>query len=174
LLNGGHSLLAYAGPLLGAATVDEAVADPVCRGWLEAWWDTCTPHLRQSAEEIAAYRAALLERFANPRIRHALAQIAVDGSQKLPVRVLPLLRRERGLGKLPEAAVTVLAAWVLHLRGRGVPVRDVARDRLRTVADAPLTDGVVLALSALDPVLADDAALVSSVRTRAEELSGHR
>jgi fructuronate reductase len=170
LLNGGHTLLAYAGPLRGATTVDEAVADPVCRGWLDAWWNTCTPHLRQGAEEIAAYRAALLERFANPRMRHALAQIASDGSQKLPVRILPVLGRQRAAGRLPEPAITVLAAWVLHLQGHGVPVRDVRAEELRPLADGPAADAVPRLLAALDPALADDGELVGAVRGRVEDL----
>ena len=101
LLNGGHSLLAYAGSLRGHATVAEAMADATCRAWLEGWWDEAAAHLDLDAGD---YRAALLERFENPRIQHRLAQIAADGSQKLPVRVLPVLRAERAAGRLPEAA----------------------------------------------------------------------
>jgi fructuronate reductase len=168
LLNGGHSLLAYAGPLRGAATVDEAVADPVCRGWLEGWWDACAPHLRLPDADVADYRAALLERFANPRMRHSLAQIASDGSQKLPVRVLPVLRRELAAGRLPESAVTVLAAWVLHVRGSCVPLRDVRADDLRLRAEGPAA--VPRLLAVLDPALADDDALVAAVRGRVEDL----
>lgn len=171
LLNGGHSLLAYTGPLRGHATVDEAVADPVCRAWLEAWWDTCTPHLRQPPEEIGGYRAALLERFANPRMRHALAQIASDGSQKLPVRVLPVLARERAEGRLPDAAVTVLAAWVLHLRGAGSPVRDPRGPELTALAAGPDRDAVPRVLSALAPALPEDRELVSAVRSRLAALA---
>lgn len=170
LLNGGHSLLAYAGPLRGAATVDEAVADPVCRGWLEQWWDTCTPHLRQGADEIAAYRAALLDRFANPRMRHALAQIAVDGSLKLPVRVLPVLQQERAEGRLPEAAVLVLAAWLAHLRESGAAVRDARAEELTELAAGPVLDATPRVLAALDPALGDDDALVTAVRARICEL----
>ena len=59
--------------LRGHETVAEAIADPVVRGWVEQWWDDAARHLPLPAEEIAAYRAALLERFANPRIRHLLA-----------------------------------------------------------------------------------------------------
>jgi fructuronate reductase len=161
LLNGAHSILAYAGPLRGHLTVAAAVDDPVCRGWVEGWWDTCGADLRLPAAEVAAYRAALLERFANPRIRHALAQIASDGSQKLPVRILPVLRRERAAGRLPEAAVEVLAAWVAHLRGAGVPVRDVRAEELAQL------DGVVPRLLAtLSPELGDDAELVAAVGAR--------
>ncbi|MFD0823808.1 mannitol dehydrogenase family protein, partial [Micromonospora zhanjiangensis] len=87
LLNGAHSLLAYAGGARGHDTVAAAVADPVCRGWLERWWDEAARYVPLPAAEVAAYRAALLRRFANPRIRHLLAQIAADGSQKLPIRL---------------------------------------------------------------------------------------
>ncbi|CCH87629.1 Fructuronate reductase [Modestobacter italicus] len=102
LLNGAHSLLAYAGPLRGWTTVAEAVTDPVCAGWVQEWWDTCAPHLDLPVDDVARYRAALLARFADPRIRHSLAQIAADGSQKLPVRLLPVLRRDAG--ERPAAA----------------------------------------------------------------------
>ncbi|MGY1602619.1 mannitol dehydrogenase family protein [Geodermatophilus sp. SYSU D00815] len=165
LLNGAHSLLAYAGPLRGRATVAEAIADPACRGWVEAWWDTCAPHLQLPAHDVARYRAALLDRFANPRIRHALAQIAADGSQKLPVRLFPVLRRERAAGRLPLPAVRLLAAWLVHLSGAGTPVRDVRADELR-----PLAGSVPRVLAALDPELGEDRDLVAAVVEHAAEL----
>ena len=97
LLNGGHSLLAYAGSARGHETIAEAVADPSLPGLDEAVVGEASRHLTLPAEEVAAYRAALLERFANPRIRHLLAQIASDGSLKLPVRILPVAAaRTRG------------------------------------------------------------------------------
>jgi fructuronate reductase len=167
LLNGSHSLLAYAGPLRGHATVAEAIADEVCRGWVESWWDTCRPYLALPADDVARYRAALLERFANPRMRHALAQIAADGSQKLPVRFLPVLRRERTAGRLPEAAVVTLAAWLLHLADG--PVRDVRADELRPLVTGAVADGTPRVLAALDPALADDAELVAAIRNQLGE-----
>jgi fructuronate reductase len=167
LLNGGHSLLAYVGALRGRATVAEAVDDAHCRALLEQWWSVCTPHLSLGRSEAEAYCTALLERFANPRILHALAQIAGDGSQKLPVRLLPVLRAERSAGRLPDSAVMVLAAWLLHLRGAGVPVRDVRARELRALADQRLIDAVPAVLAALSPELADDAELVAAVRSSA-------
>jgi fructuronate reductase len=168
LLNGAHSLMAYVGTVHGRATVAEAVADPLCRAAVEQWWDTAAAHLALPADDVAAYRAALLERFANPRIRHALAQIAADGSQKLPVRFLPVLARERAAGRLPESVVTVLAAWVLHLGGAGAPVRDVRAGELAPLA----ARGVPEVRAALDPALADDGDLVAAVRDRAAEFRG--
>jgi fructuronate reductase len=174
LLNGGHSLLAYVGSLREFATVDEAVEDDLCRALLEQWWSLCAPHLTVDRSEAEAYCAALLDRFANPRIGYPLAQIAGDGSQKLPVRLLPVLRAERAAGRLPDVAVTVLAAWILHLRGAGVPVRDVRGDELRLLAAGPLPEAVPTVLAALDPELPDDAALVAAVRARCVDLTRPR
>jgi fructuronate reductase len=170
LLNGGHSLLAYAGSILGHQTVADAVADETCRGWLEEWWSEASRYLSLPEADIAAYRGALLDRFANPRMHHRLAQIAADGSQKLPVRILPTLRRERTAGRLPSGAVRVLAAWVCHLHGAGAPVSDARADQVVPLADGPLPQAVPRVLAALDPALADDGELVAAVVADAERL----
>ncbi len=171
LLNGAHSLLAYAGPVRGHSTVAEAVGDPTLREWVEQWWAVAGRHLPQPQEELAAYRSALLERFANPRIRHQLAQIAADGSQKLPIRVLPVLRAERSAGRVPEGATRLLAAWVLHLRGSGAAVTDVEADRFVALATGPLEDAVRRVLDALDPAVGDDADIVSAAVGQVREMS---
>ena len=163
LLNGGHSLLAYAGSALGHQTVAEAVANDTCRQWLQEWWDEAASHLPFPEPEVGAYRAALLDRFANPRMHHRLGQIADDGSQKLPVRVLPTLRQERAAGRLPPAATRILAAWVCHLRGAGVPVRDARGDELAPLAKGPLPEAVPRILAALDPAVGDDDDVVEAV-----------
>ena len=174
LLNGGHSLLTYVGGLRGCATVAEAVADEHCVALLREWWTLCLPHLAVPRPEAEAYCSALLERFANPRMRHSLAQIATDGSQKLPVRLLPVLRLERAAGRLPGPAVAVLAAWVAHLGGTGLPVRDVRADELTALAGGDPTGAALRVLASLDPALADDTDLVAAVRTEATGLLGRR
>jgi fructuronate reductase len=170
LLNGGHSLLAYVGSARGHSTVADAVADDPCRVWLEQWWSEASPHLTLPAADIAAYRAALLERFANPRIHHRLDQIAADGSQKLPVRILPVLRKERSAGRLPAGATLVLAAWVCHLRGVGASVNDVRAQEVVPLAAGPLSEGVGRVLEALDPALATDKEVVAAVLAQCEQL----
>ncbi|HEX5879227.1 MAG TPA: mannitol dehydrogenase family protein [Actinomycetota bacterium] len=170
LLNGGHSLLAYAGSARGHQTVAEAVADETCRAWLEEWWSEASRHLSLPAADVAAYRAALLDRFANPRMHHRLDQIAADGSQKLPVRILPALRRERAAGRLPEGAARALAAWVCHLRGVGAAVTDARADQVVPLAAGPLPEAVPRGLAALDPALADDGDLVAAVLAHADQL----
>lgn len=170
LLNGAHSLLAYAGSLRGHATVADAVADDTCRGWLEQWWSEASPHLDLPPTDVLAYRAALLERFSNARMRDALARIAADGSQKLPIRIVPVLRAERAAGRVPEGAARVLAAWVCHLRGHGAPISDARAASVVPLAAGPLRDAVPRVLAALDPALDADLAVVTTVLGLCEQL----
>jgi fructuronate reductase len=171
LLNGAHSLLAYAGSLRGHETVAGAVADPVCATWVQQWWDEASPGLPAEPDELAAYRSALLERFANPGIQHLLTQIAADGSQKVPVRILPVVRAARSDGRVPDGAVRVLAAWVLHLTGQGAPVTDPGAEALVRELDGDLEDGVRRVLGFLDPGLASDTELGAAVVAAAQALS---
>ncbi|MFI7542431.1 mannitol dehydrogenase family protein [Actinoplanes sp. NPDC049599] len=163
LLNGGHSLLAYAGSARGHETVAQAVTDPECRRRLEQWWDEAAGHLPLPGEEIAAYRVALIERWSNPRIQHRLAQIAADGSLKLPVRILPVLRAERAAGRMPAGAVGAVAAWIAHLRGAGAPVRDAAADAVLAAAAGSPAAASRQVLTLLDPGLAADHALMAEL-----------
>ena len=172
LLNGAHSLLAYAGSARGHATVADAFADDTCREWVEQWWDEASPHLRLGADDVAAYRAALVDRLANPRIRHRLDQIAADGTQKLPVRIPPVLRRERAAGRMPEGATRVLAAWVCHLRGSGAPVNDPRAAEIVPLAAGALPDAVRRLLEILDPAVAADPEIVAAVVADAERICG--
>jgi fructuronate reductase len=171
LLNGAHSLLAYGGSILGHRTVAEAAADATCREWLEEWWAVASPHLGQPADEVAAYRGALLERFANARMHDRLERIAADGSQKLPIRILPVLRAERARGRLPEGATRVLAAWICHLRGLGAPINDARADQIVPLAAGPLADAVPGILQVLDAELAADSDLVALVIEQSRELT---
>jgi fructuronate reductase len=170
LLNGAHSLLAYLGLGRGHVTVADAVADPKCRAWVERWWETCTPLLPFDAAEVLAYRTALLERFGNPRIRHTLAKIAMDGSQKLPVRFLPVLRAQRDRGILPDSPLMAFAAWISHVRRSGADVQDVRAAELSELSAGGLSDAVPRLLAVLDPSLAEDAEIVAAVRSAVHDL----
>lgn len=172
LLNGAHSLLAYVGSARGHLTIADAVADATCREWMQQWWSEASAHLSLPPGDVADYRDALLTRFANPRIRHLLAQIANDGSQKLPARILPVLRLERARGRLPRGAVVVLAAWVRHLRGAGAPVSDHAARQLTDLAVGPLENAVPAVLAFLAADLTTDGPLVTAVIRAAERLTG--
>src|SRR5699024_875185 len=122
-LNGAHTLLAYAGLARGRTTVREAVDDDLLAELVESWWDAAARHMSLPPEELVDYRQRLRRRFAAPGITLRPGQIAADGSQKLPARLLPVLRAERSGGRVPRGADVALAAWIEHLR-RGEEVRD--------------------------------------------------
>ncbi|MDT0213879.1 mannitol dehydrogenase family protein [Rothia sp. ARF10] len=142
LLNGAHSVMAYAASTLGHETVADAVTDPVVGQWVEEWWDAAASHLTLPEGEVTAYRKALLDRFSNPNIRHLLVQIAADGSQKVPIRALPVIRAGLADGRVDPGALRLVSAWVAHLRGSGAPVTDARADELRALAEGPLDDAV--------------------------------
>ncbi|MDN5789963.1 MAG: mannitol dehydrogenase family protein [Micrococcales bacterium] len=171
LLNGSHSLMAYAASALGHETVADAVADPVVRGWVQEWWDAAAPHLSLPATEVADYRQALLERYGNPRIRHMLAQIAADGSQKVPIRVLPVLRAELDRGRVAPGATRILAAWIAHLRGRGAPVSDAGAVEFAAVAQGSSAEAAAAVLARLGVGSPEVAAVVEQQLSDLEERS---
>lgn len=158
-LNGAHSLLAYTGPALGCQTIDEAVRHPTLSALMESWWDTAARHSPLPPDELTDYRRRLRQRFANRGVRHNLHQIAADGSQKLPARILPTLRAERAAGRIPASAVAALAAWLTHLRTH--EVRDPRAAELVPLAHSP--DAPRQVLASLDPELADDLELVAAI-----------
>jgi fructuronate reductase len=171
LLNGGHSLLAYAGSALGHATVADAVADPRCRAWLDEWWDGVAPILPLPGDEVAGYRKALLTRFSNPRIGHTLSLIARDGSQKLVQRVLPVIHRYRAVADPPPpGAARIFGAWLAHLRGSGADIDDPHGAELVPLAAGERSEAARAVLEALEPGLGADAAFVRQVAANCREL----
>jgi fructuronate reductase len=119
-LNGAHSSLAYLGAVAGLETVADAMADPAFPQFLRALWDEdlvpTIPTVR--GMDLSGYTAELVMRFSNPGIRHRLLQIAMDGSQKLPQRLLrPALDRLRK-GAMPRQIALVVAAWMRFLQSR--------------------------------------------------------
>lgn len=159
LLNGAHSLLAYAGPARGHETVHEAIADAECRASVERFWDEGEAHLPADLD-VPAYRAALLERFENPRIAHRLAQIGRDGSTKLRVRAVPVLRAELAAGRSGEGAAGAIASW-MDAATRGVLPPDPAEADVAAAAAERESSRALLAL--LDSELAGDSAALAVV-----------
>lgn len=118
LLNGAHSTLAYVGLELGHASVFEAMGDPVLAGFVErlARQDMAASLSPVRGLETATYIGQILTRFRNPAIRHLLSQIAADGSQKLPIRLLAPIREALAAGR-PVARMAVgVAAWMRFIR----------------------------------------------------------
>lgn len=126
LLNGSHSTLAYLGSMAGLRTVDEAVREPALRRLIETMMlREIVPTLPDTPGfDLAAYSARIVARYANPALQHRLRQIAMDGSQKLPQRLLGSVRGRLQQGAPIELLSLAVAGWLHYLRGRdeaGVP-----------------------------------------------------
>ncbi|WP_136659749.1 mannitol dehydrogenase family protein [Nitratireductor sp. XY-223] len=163
LLNGSHSALAYLGVEAGYETVADAVADPVLAAYLEAMMrDEITPMLDVPGVDLAAYARALLERFANTALKHRTLQIAMDGSQKIPQRLLGTIRDRMGEGRPHGRLTLAVAAWIRHLsgeRGDGSPyaIEDPMAEELSRIAEMTLPDVPAFGNAMLDlrPVFGD-------------------
>jgi len=115
LLNAAHSTLAYHGLLRGHRFVHEAIADSELSALIECVWDEAATTIDRSVVDVDAYRAALRSRFANPTLHHALIQIAADGSQKLPPRLLTTMTERRARGLTSPAIAKAIAGWMMAL-----------------------------------------------------------
>jgi fructuronate reductase len=112
-LNGAHSTLAYLGQLTGRETVAEAMRLPLITGILDALWLELREVLHApKGVNSADYVDDLKRRFRNPALKHRTAQIASDGSQKLPLRLLAPLRERFAKGLVSPAIATAIAAWM--------------------------------------------------------------
>jgi fructuronate reductase len=116
LLNGAHSLLAYAGSLRGHGTIAEAVADPVLLERARRLQDEARRTLdAPDGLELTEYSEEILRRFSNPALRHTTRQIAMDGSQKLPIRIVGTAADSLAAGRLPDGAAFAVASWIAYV-----------------------------------------------------------
>ncbi|MCW6004960.1 mannitol dehydrogenase family protein [Micromonospora sp. CPCC 205371] len=160
-LNGVHSAIAYLGALAGREMIAEALAIPGMREALRSFVaeDVAGSFQPPDGVSVVEYGDSVLERFANSAIRHRTIQVAMDGSQKLPQRVLHTLIDRRATGAVPRWGALVLAAWMRFVQGQAdggapLPLDDPLAERIRTALsegkDSP--EGVVDALFGLTQV----------------------
>lgn len=131
MLNAAHSALAYLGYLGGHETIADCVHDPVYRRYVEGLWrEEIIPVLPPPpGQDLHAYAEALLDRFDNRSIHHRTWQIAMDGSQKLPQRLLATARDRLEKGLPIQRIALAIAAWMIFvagedLTGQPIDVRD--------------------------------------------------
>jgi fructuronate reductase len=175
MLNGAHSTLAYAGLLRGHASVADAMGDDALAGFVEAMMrDEIEPVLGPvPGLDLADYRRAVLARFRNPAIVHRLEQIAQDGSQKLPYRLVDTLAEARRAGRVPARILAALGCWIAFLMQRARAGRAIV-DPAGLAALAVEGDGAtVLARLAgasllLPAHLAEDAAVRGGIAAAAD------
>lgn len=140
LLNGPHSQLAYAGLFHGYRYVHEAIADPKLRdlaaGLMAEAAETLPNEIQSTTQD---YSNQLIERFANPALKHELIQIAMDGSQKLPVRILSTVKDRLKAGGNSPNALEGVAYWLIFVLSRSAAadaINDPQADTFLGIAKA--------------------------------------
>ena len=169
-VNGSHSALAYLGAMAGWRTVDEAIAQPAVRDYVRKM---LTDEVRSTLPPLPtldfdAYVRGLLERFANPALAHRLHQIAMDGSQKLPQRLLATIGERLSSGAPVARLALAVAAWMHYLRG----IDEWGRPY---VIDDPLADALAAAREEAEaqPTLRERVAAFTHFTPVFGDLAGH-
>ncbi|HEY4422122.1 MAG TPA: mannitol dehydrogenase family protein, partial [Pseudonocardia sp.] len=181
LLNATHSLLAYTGALAGYATIAEAMRDDRLAAAATALMaqDALPTLTRPDDLDLTGYQQSVLARFANPVLRHRTTQVAMDGSQKLPVRLLGTVRDRLRAGAEPRWAALAVAAWMVYVArehdalGRPLPLDDPLADRLRAAAAGPqggLVERMLAVEEVFDPELRDSAVFRGLIAEGVKEL----
>jgi fructuronate reductase len=132
MLNGAHSAVAYLGGLAGYEYIAEAADDDVLAACAHRLMTAdVAPTLTAPPDvDLSGYAAQVLHRFGNTALRYRCAQVAMDGSQKLPYRMVATIADRLAAGETPVWATLTIAAWMRHVwaqrtdDGRPFPVDD--------------------------------------------------
>jgi fructuronate reductase len=140
LLNASHSALAYLGYLAGYETIAATMTDDRFVAFAHGVMaDAAVTLSMPEGTDLAAYSALLLERFANPALRHRTWQIAMDGSQKLPQRLLGTMQDRLRQGLPIDTHALAVAGWMRYVtandeKGQPIDVRDPIAAELAAIA----------------------------------------
>jgi len=171
LLNGAHSAMAYLGALAGYAFVAEVIADAAFATFVERLWDEAADTLDPPPElGMPRYRTELKRRFANSALAHRTHQIAIDGSQKLPQRLLAPIAVRLARGQDSPALTLAVAAWMrwqegFREDGTAFTVDDPLAARTAPLARATDARDAVAGLLSLHQIFPTDLAASSKFAT---------
>jgi mannitol 2-dehydrogenase len=128
MLNATHSCMAYLMAIAGVVYVDEAVAIPAVRQYLERFLSTeAIPTLTEIPGHPAAdYGHTVLARYGNTGVRDQIARLCIDGTAKFPSFLIPTVERQLELEGPVECAALALASWARYLAT--VPAAERAHD----------------------------------------------
>lgn len=141
LLNGSHSAFAYLGFLAGHDFIYQVAAQPEFVAFMRRLMaDEVVPTLTvPRGLDVAAYQQTLVTRFVNPALPHRTQQIAMDGSQKLPQRLLGTVRDNLSAGRRIDMLALAVAGWMRYVSGRdeagnAIKVSDPLADEFARIA----------------------------------------
>ena len=168
MVNGPHSVFAYLGALLGHRTVSESVQTPALHAFVDAMMRLeIAPTLKGIPDGgLEEYRRRFLERVANAALPHPIPQVAMDGSQKIPQRLLETIRDRLRAGDDIQRLSLAVAAWLHYLRGED-------EQGGRYAIDDPLAARLAKLLSRAE-VAARASAPAQSAHRRAMVLAGYK
>jgi mannitol 2-dehydrogenase len=128
MLNATHSCMAYLMAIAGVVYVDESIAIPAVRQYLERFLSTeAIPTLTDIPGHPAAdYARTVLGRFENTGVRDQIARLCIDGTAKFPTFLIPTVERQLELDGPVECAALALAGWARYLAT--VPAAERAYD----------------------------------------------
>ncbi|MCT4702474.1 fructuronate reductase [Enterobacteriaceae bacterium H20N1] len=162
MLNGSHSFLAYLGYLAGYQHINDCMADEhFKRAAHQLMMNEQAPTLRVTGVDLRLYAHNLLERFSNPALRHRTWQIAMDGSQKLPQRMLESVRWHLQQGDEWPCLALGIAAWMRYVSGvddagNAIDVRDPLAQKIKALVEKSSQKERVAALLSLTEIFGSD------------------
>ncbi|WP_372809276.1 mannitol dehydrogenase family protein [Litorivivens sp.] len=173
-LNASHSLIAYLGCLEGHTSVAQAIKDNFIRDAVIALMREAEPTFTlPESFPVDDYQRALIERFENQALEHRCEQIAMDGSQKIPQRIIPVIEWHIARDSIPRYACLTIAAWLGFLRSDHT-VNDPLADTLRKTKNGNLAKGIktLLAMRDIFPAtIADHPGIADQVLRESHRLS---
>ncbi|KEJ94876.1 fructuronate reductase [Pseudosulfitobacter pseudonitzschiae] len=183
MLNGAHSMLAYAGFIAGCTHVSDVMADPVLNRLVRRHLSAAAATLPQLAGvDFDQYADALVARFSNPHLRHQTYQIAMDGTEKLPQRILAPAVDAQAAGQPLAPFAFAVAAWMRYTLGKtetGVAyaLRDPREEELAQLTRDRSAGDIVANLVALPgffpSVLTKDSTFLQMVSARLGIMLNH-
>jgi mannitol 2-dehydrogenase len=119
LLNASHQAIGHLGLLAGYAWVHDATREPLLKDFLLDYMRVeAIPTLSPvPGIDLDAYCQELIDRFSSEAIRDTLARLVVDGSDRIPKFLLPVLRQQLETGGEIRHCALILAAWSRFLEG---------------------------------------------------------
>ncbi|PYZ78143.1 fructuronate reductase [Citrobacter koseri] len=162
MLNGSHSFLAYLGYLAGFQHISDCMQDSAFReAAYRLMMNEQAPTLRITNVDLSRYAASLIERFANPALKHRTWQIAMDGSQKLPQRMLEGIREHLTRGSDWPLLALGVAGWMRYVSGVNdagatIDIRDPLSEKIRLLVESSSDAERVSALLSLQEVFGTD------------------
>lgn len=176
MLNGSHSFLAYLGYLGGYDHISDTMTNPAYKAAAFHLMlnEQATTLTMPEGTNLKAYAELLIDRFSNPSLKHQTWQIAMDGSQKLPPRMLGSAQWHCTQGSDFSHLALGIAGWMRYVSavnetGQAIDVRDPLAKSLKAICDQHgHTVSVVKALLSIETIFSAELANNSTFVTAVE------